>query len=92
MSTTDELRGGELGKEAGGGAGLSTQELDHDETCQRAAVACTSSSLFLRSGERPQPHISVVSLLIIGKMKGEDRSMNHYCLVWLHCRTVFRNS
>lgn len=80
-----------MGKEAGSGAGPSMQELDHDETLQRAVVTCTSSSLFLGSRERPRLHISVVSLLIIGKTKGEDRSMNHYCLVWLHHRAVFRN-
>lgn len=80
-----------MGKEAGGGAGPRTQELDHDETHQRLVAACTSSSLFLGSRERPRLHISVVSLLIIGKTKGEDRSMNHYCLVWLRHRTVFRN-
>lgn len=80
-----------MGKEAGGGAGLSMQELDHDETRQRAVAACTSSSLFPGSGERPRLRISVVSLLIIGKTKGEDRSMNHYCLVWPRCRAVFRN-
>lgn len=80
-----------MGKETGGGTGQSMLELDHNETRQRAAQAYTSSSLFLGSGERLQLHISVVSLLIIGKMKGEDRSMNHYCLVWLHHRAVFRN-
>lgn len=80
-----------MGKEAGGGAGLSTQELDHDETPQGAVESHRLSSSFLGSGERPRLHISVVSLLIIEKMKGEDRSMNHYCLVWLHHHSVFRN-
>ena len=80
-----------MGKEAGGGARQNMQELGHDETRQRAVAACMSSSLFFGSGERPWLHISVVSLLIIGKTKGEDRSMNHYCLVWLLRRAVFRN-
>lgn len=67
------------------------QDLDRDETHQRAVAACTSSFLFPQSGERTWLHISVVSLLIIEKKEGEDRSMNHYCLVWLCCCAVFRN-
>lgn len=40
-----------MGKEAGGGAGLGTQELDRDETPQRAVESHRSSSPFFRSGE-----------------------------------------
>lgn len=93
VRTMDKLRYGKMDKEVGSEPGLSIvgQELDHDETRQRSVEACTSSSLFPGSRERPWLHISVVSLLIIEKTKGEDRSMNHYCLVWLGHRAVFRN-